>query len=92
MEDGNAHQHLPRLPAVGTRTDTQVVVRLWDIQFSEEDRRHPIIVMLSGVHQHLGMACRSQGFAHRCGFNELGSGADYVEDFQPLGSLSTTDI
>jgi hypothetical protein len=33
--------------------------------------------VLAGMHQHLGMPCRSQGFAYRRGFDELGASTNY---------------
>ena len=32
--------------------DSEIIIRLWDVQFLEEDLRHIVIVVLPGMHQH----------------------------------------
>jgi hypothetical protein len=63
-----------RVETVRTRAYTQVSPWLGNVQISEEDCRHPVIVVLAGMYQHLRVLL-VQGPADRRSLDELGASA-----------------
>lgn len=59
-----------------TGADPQVQIRLGEIEFIEEDLRHPVVVVLAGMHQVLSMAGLTQCSANGCSLYELRPNAD----------------
>jgi hypothetical protein len=51
-----------------------MVVRFGDVQIEEKDCRHPVVVVLASVHQHLSVLL-AQGPADRRSLDELGASA-----------------
>ena len=70
---------------MGCAADAEIVVRLWDIQFLEEDIRHVGVKVLAGVDDYF---CEVVMFGNGAGdwssFDKLRSGADYCYNFHFL--------
>ena len=47
------NQHASRLNAMRTRTDTQLIARRGDVEFTKKHIGHGVVIVLSGMHQHV---------------------------------------
>jgi hypothetical protein len=76
----HADQYVRRLRGLRPRADPEVDVRLGQPQLDEEHVRHPLVVVLPGVHDALGVAERGERADHRRGLDEIRPGPEHVRD------------
>ena len=74
------HQHARRHRGLRPGAHAEVDVRLRQPELDEEHVRHPLVVMLPGVHDTLGDAERGERADHRRGLDEIRPGPEYVRD------------
>ena len=73
-------EHRAGLRAVRSAADVQMMIRRGDAELLEEDVRHPVIVVLAGVHQHFREAA-AQRRAERRRFDELRARSEDGQEF-----------
>ena len=75
-----------RLLCMRPRSNSQIHVRLWQVELSEEDFRHPFIVVLAGMYQQAGDGEALDSTLvklpqDRCNLHEVRPRSDHTSDF-----------
>ena len=83
----DAFEHGAGLTAVRAGPDTQVQIRMWQIESIEKNTRHLVVVMLPGVHQDLLMSL-SEHATDRCRLDELRPRTDNRHNSQTVSRLA----
>src|SRR2546427_9820051 len=73
-------EHGARLGAVRATANAQVVIGLGDLQFGEEHRRHPVVVVLTGMDLYF-VVMLSELETERRGLHELRACTDHCQNF-----------
>jgi hypothetical protein len=81
--------HSPRVLAMATAADTQMMGRLGNAEFSEENVTHVPVKVLAGMNQIFFDAMIRQGAGNWSGFDELWSSPDNSSYFHHLIALPT---
>ena len=76
-------QHAPRHRAMAAAMNFEMIIGLWNVQFSKKNFGHVWIEVLSGVNDHFGKAGHcGQRAANRRGLDELRTSTDDRDDLR----------
>src|SRR5207302_11491239 len=83
----DSRQHRAGLLAVRAGPHAEVHVGSREIEAVEKDARHGVIVVLTRMHEHFGVALAQQT-TDRCGLDELRPRADYRDNLHRISTAT----